>query len=71
MLILDMDPQGDVGKSLGIDIHSVEKTVFDLLLYLEVRAEDIMIPTRYKNLFVISANKLLNRCAGKHFYSCR
>ncbi|MBI5178079.1 MAG: ParA family protein [Nitrospinae bacterium] len=59
VLILDMDPQGHVGKSLGVDVHKVQKSVFDLLIYPDVRMEEAMLPTANKNLFIVPANKRL------------
>lgn len=59
VLIIDMDPQGHVGKSLGMNVHVIEKTIFDLLLYPDVSVADVAIPSNYENLFVVPANKIL------------
>jgi len=59
VLLVDMDPQGHVGKSLGINIHAVEKSAFDILLYPEVSIEEATIETGIKNLYLLPANKLL------------
>ena len=37
VLLLDMDPQGHVGKSLGVNIHDIKCTIFDLLVYALTR----------------------------------
>ncbi len=59
VLILDLDPQGHVGKSLGVDVHHAKKTVFDLLIYPESAIEDCMVPTNTPNLYIVPANKRL------------
>lgn len=59
VLIIDMDPQGHVGKSLGMNVHVIEKTIFDLLLYPDVSVADVAIQSQYENLFVVPANKIL------------
>ncbi len=59
VLLLDMDPQGHVGKSLGVDIHKLKSTIFDLLIYPDAKIEDAAIPTDSENLFIVPANKRL------------
>lgn len=59
VLLIDLDPQGHIGKSLGMDIHTIRKTAFDLLVYPEVSVEEVIIPTEKENLFVVPSNKLL------------
>ncbi len=59
VLLLDMDPQGHIGKSLGVEIHGLKRTVFDLLIYPDARIEDAILPSSNENLFLIPANKRL------------
>ncbi|GMT42362.1 MAG: sporulation initiation inhibitor Soj [bacterium] len=59
VLLLDMDPQGHVGKSLGVNVNKTRSTVFDLLIYPDAGIEDTIIPTNNENLFLIPSNKRL------------
>ncbi len=55
VLVIDLDPQGNASTGLGIDIRSLENTIYDVLLH-DVRLEDAIEPTAVKNLFVLPAN---------------
>jgi chromosome partitioning protein len=57
--LVDMDPQGQVGKSLGLDVAAVKPSVFELLIDPQVAVEDAVRPTAIENLSVIAANKTL------------
>jgi len=57
--LLDMDPQGQVGKSLGLDVASASPSMYDLLIDPEVSAEEAVRATPVPNLDVIVANKAL------------
>ncbi len=59
VLLIDMDPQGQVGKSLGIDVRSTEITVLELLTDPKLKVEDAILGTRIPNLDVVVANKRL------------
>ncbi|MDH5542864.1 MAG: ParA family protein [Nitrospinota bacterium] len=59
VLVIDMDPQGHIGKSLGVNIHTLKKTTFDLLVYPDISVEDVVLHTKYDNLSIIPSNKLL------------
>lgn len=58
-LILDMDPQGHAGKSLGLDTRRYRPSVIDLLLDPAVAVEDVAVKSNEPNLWVAAANKLL------------
>lgn len=55
VLLIDIDPQGNSGSGLGLDIHSAEKTVYELLIG-EASAPEVIIPTSIDNLFMIPSN---------------
>ena len=55
ILVIDLDPQGNASTGLGIDIRSLEHTVYDVLLH-EATLEDAIEPTAVRNLFVLPAN---------------
>lgn len=59
VLLVDTDPQGQVGKSLGIDVRGAEMTVHELLLYRELSPADVIQSSRIEGLDVIVANKSL------------
>jgi chromosome partitioning protein len=61
VLLVDMDPQGQVGKSLGIDVRDSEQTVYELLSDDRLRPPDVIQPSRIEGLDVIIANKSLTR----------
>src|SRR5579859_6364833 len=45
VLVVDLDPQGGCAVSLGIDPGSLAKTLYNVLLFDEVRTQDAIIPT--------------------------
>jgi chromosome partitioning protein len=59
VLIVDLDPQGQSGKSLGIDVKSAQVTTLELLMDPDVKVADAAMPTRIENLDIIVANKTL------------
>lgn len=59
VLLIDMDPQGQVGKSLGFDVAAAEPTIFEVLTDESVAAREAVFGTEIENLDVILANKLL------------
>lgn len=52
-LLVDMDPQGN-SSGIFADLDSIQKTVAELFLK-KVKAEEIIYPTRYDNLFLMPA----------------
>ena len=63
MLLVDLDPQGQLGKVLGIDVGAVRRTALDLLLDAvigeETRPALPVIRARHPNLDLIPSNKSL------------
>lgn len=59
VLLIDMDPQGQAGKCLGIDVQSVHPTTLELLMDPKVRVADAAQSTRLAGLDIIVANKTL------------
>ena len=60
VLMVDMDPQGHLGKSLGINVRAVNHSTFNLLIERRVTALRAMMPTRIGNLSLIPSNKRLS-----------
>ncbi|MCG9875248.1 MAG: AAA family ATPase [Leptospiraceae bacterium] len=55
VLIVDLDPQGNSGSGLGISIHEIEKTTYEILL-ADVTARECIIKTGIDNLHIIPSN---------------
>ena len=63
VLLVDMDPQGQVGKTLGFPPRLEGPTVSDLLIDANVQPGELVRETDIKNLDVILADKSLARTA--------
>ena len=55
VLTIDFDPQGNTTSGLGINKHSLTKTVYNMILG-ECGLEDILHTTVVDNLFILPAN---------------
>ena len=55
VLLVDIDPQGNSTRGLGIDKRRCEKTVYDCLIN-EEKAEIVSVETEYENLSVCPSN---------------
>ena len=58
VLIVDFDPQGNATSGLGIDKHSLEATIYDVL-FKKAGAEHAIKETSVDRLFVLPANPQL------------
>jgi chromosome partitioning protein len=59
ILLIDLDSQGHAGKSLGVRVHGVETTIYELLKNPRLQPESGIIPTNIKGLDLICSNKRL------------
>ena len=59
VLLVDLDPQGQVGKSLGIEVAQLPETVLDWLTRPELPPQAVVQPTPIPGLDLIPANKSL------------
>ncbi|MAE69937.1 MAG: chromosome partitioning protein [Gemmatimonadetes bacterium] len=59
VLLVDLDPQGQVGKSLGLDVADLEDTVLDWLTRDDLPIDALVLPTEIEGLDVAPANKTL------------
>lgn len=59
VLLIDLDPQGNSSRGLGLDITLINKNVFDALI-LDVDVNKIIRKTLMKNLDLIPANLKLS-----------
>jgi len=55
VLIIDLDPQANASLSLGVDILTVEKTLYELLLGMEESVAAVLQPTKVKGLSLLPA----------------
>ncbi len=54
VLLIDLDPQGNSTTGLGIEKGDIKYSVYDLLVG-EAELNDVVIKTRFRNLFIIPA----------------
>jgi chromosome partitioning protein len=59
VLLVDLDTQGHAGKSLGVDVRPLTRTVLDLLLDPAADTEGVIVETGVKRLSLLPANKRL------------
>lgn len=52
VLLVDLDPQGNASTGLGINKGEVDKSIYNLLID-EATLDDVIIKTKFKNLFII------------------
>lgn len=55
VLAIDIDPQGNLGRGLGIEISKVQRGTYEALIDQE-NPNDLIIPSKYENLFLLPAN---------------
>lgn len=55
VLLVDSDPQGNATSGLGINKKEIKRSVYDVLIK-DVKAEDAIIHTKYKNLDILPAS---------------
>ena len=54
VLLVDLDPQGNSTTGIGIDKSEIKKSVYDLLID-NATLEEVIIKTKFKNLYTIPA----------------
>ena len=54
-LLIDIDPQGNASSGLGIEVHDLKKTIYQVLLG-ELSCSEVILPTRYNSLSLLPAN---------------
>lgn len=61
VLLCDLDTQGHAGKSLGIDVRQLDRTVADLLCDGRVHVNDVVRRTAIPGLDLLPSNKSMAR----------
>jgi chromosome partitioning protein len=56
VLLLDFDPQGALGAGVGIHPHTLERTIYDVMITGEVSARDVIRPTAVPGMDLLPAN---------------
>jgi chromosome partitioning protein len=59
VLLIDMDPQGQAGKSLGFYVRDMFPTVYNVLMDPQLNAEEVIQPSHVSGLDVLVSNKNL------------
>ena len=55
VLLIDIDPQGNASSGLGLEVHDLKKTIYQVLLG-ELSCSEVILPTRYNSLSLLPAN---------------
>lgn len=55
VLIIDIDPQGNAGSGLGLNINELEKTTYEVLLG-EIAPQEAILKSEIKNLWILPSN---------------
>lgn len=56
VLLVDFDPQGSASVGLGVNPHTLERTIYNLLLSRAIEASDVIVPTGVDNMDILPAN---------------
>jgi len=59
VLLVDLDPQGQLGKGLGFDVNSMEATVFEWTTDEALQGHEVICSSRIPGLDIIVSNKRL------------
>jgi len=56
VLLVDFDPQGSLSVGLGVNPHTLDHSIYDLLLGREVAVDQVINPTNVENLDILPSN---------------
>jgi len=56
VLLIDTDPQGNASSGLGFDYQSIERGIYEVLVDEPLNIEEVILPSKLKNLHVAPAN---------------
>jgi len=56
VLLVDFDPQGSSSVGLGVNPHTLERTIYNLLLSRTIDPSDVIVPTGVENMDILPAN---------------
>jgi chromosome partitioning protein len=56
VLLVDFDPQGSLSVGLGMNPHTMDMTVYNLLMQRDVAIEDVIVPTEVPGMDLLPSN---------------
>ena len=56
ILLVDFDPQGSLSVGLGVNPHTLEKSIYNLLLAKDVSVADVILPSPVEGMDILPAN---------------
>jgi chromosome partitioning protein len=56
VLLVDFDPQGSLSVGLGLNPHTMERTVYNLLMQRDVALDEVVVPTRLEGVDLLPSN---------------
>jgi chromosome partitioning protein len=56
VLLVDFDPQGSLSVGLGLNPHTIERTVYNLLMQRDVALTDVVVPTHLAGVDLLPSN---------------
>ena len=56
VLLVDFDPQGSLSVGLGLNPHTMDMTVYNLLMQRDVTIEDVIVPTEVPGMDLLPSN---------------
>ena len=56
VLLVDFDPQGSLSVGLGINPHTLERSIYDLLLSRQYEPQEVVTPTSTSGVDILPAN---------------
>ena len=56
VLLVDFDPQGSLSVGLGVNPHTLDKSIYNLLLSRQYSADDVIAPTSVEGLDILPSN---------------
>ncbi|MGA4507698.1 ParA family protein [Propionibacteriaceae bacterium G1746] len=56
VLLVDFDPQGSLSVGLGVNPHTLERSIYDLLLSRQYTADDVIVDTVVEGLDLLPSN---------------
>lgn len=56
VLLMDMDSQGHAGSGVGVEVHRLERTMYDVLSSKRPDIKGVILPTYVENLHLAPSN---------------
>ncbi len=56
VLLVDFDPQGSLSVGLGLNPHTMEKSVYNLLMQRDTALEEVVVPTHVEGVDLLPSN---------------